>query len=773
MASLISGYEYDIFISYRQKDNKHDGWVTEFANHLKGELESTFKEEISVYFDIYHHDGLLETNDVDASLNEKLKCLIFIPVISRTYCDPRSFVWEHEFKAFIEQASKDQFGLNITLPDGSVANRVLPVRIHDLDSADIKLCESFLGSVLRGVEFIYKSPGVNRPLRPKENSSGDNLNKTFYRDQINKVALAVKEIIPGLKAESKLSPEDKISRGKKMEEILEEIQKEKQEKPAKSTKYKIQSGFVITAILVIAAVIAFQKIFRGNPFENLRPSGGRISIAVMPFQNMTNDTAWNVWQDGIQDNLITYLSNFSDLLEVRQTESINYHIKNKGLANSPITPSDAGSVSQKLNASVFIYGSIKKAGSIVRINAQLFDSKTEEVLRSFQIEGTSREEILPITDSLSVMVRNFLVISVMSKEMNQGFRPYISTSSSEAYRYYLYGFDAFYNKKDYQAARDWFLQAISADSNLIVAMTMISYSYGDQEMYQEAKKWCTKAYSKIDLASFQEKLHIELNYASYFETPREQINYIKQLLDLVDQLPYSYYRLGLSYSNLFQYDEAIPVFEKSLAIFNKWDSKPGWIQNYTDLGYAYHITGQLKKEKKLYRKAEKDFPDNPLLIHRQAVMAFTEGDSAAANEYIGKYLSFRKVNSEPESNILSGLADIYTESNIQDKAEENYQRALLLDSENPIRMNDLAYFLINKDRNIDKGLELIDKALESNPEDFNYLHTKGWCLFKQGKYRQALEILQKSWDLRMKNAVYDHSAFLHLEAAKKAVAGQK
>jgi hypothetical protein len=42
MASLIQGYEYDIFISYHQKDNKHDGWVSEFVNNLKRELESTF-----------------------------------------------------------------------------------------------------------------------------------------------------------------------------------------------------------------------------------------------------------------------------------------------------------------------------------------------------------------------------------------------------------------------------------------------------------------------------------------------------------------------------------------------------------------------------------------------------------------------------------------------------------------------------------------------------------------------------------------------------------
>jgi hypothetical protein len=36
MASLIPGYEYDIFISYRQKDNIHNVWVTEFVDNLKG-----------------------------------------------------------------------------------------------------------------------------------------------------------------------------------------------------------------------------------------------------------------------------------------------------------------------------------------------------------------------------------------------------------------------------------------------------------------------------------------------------------------------------------------------------------------------------------------------------------------------------------------------------------------------------------------------------------------------------------------------------------------
>jgi dienelactone hydrolase len=271
MASLFPGFEYDIFISYRQKDNKYDGWVTDFVDHLKREIDATFKEEISVYFDINPRDGLLETHDVDASLEEKLKCLIFIPVISRTYCDPKSFAWDHEFKAFVNQASKDRFGLKIKLPNGNIASRVLPVRIHELDNADIKLCESIVEGVLRGVEFIYKSAGVNRPLRASEDHPHDNLNKTYYRDQINKVANAIDEIISGLKRMQSLSVEEEtririlpeeVRKEKKgqvqekgeLEEQAEVIIEKKHEKKLKFPVTKSWVSYVIAFVLLLVVV---------------------------------------------------------------------------------------------------------------------------------------------------------------------------------------------------------------------------------------------------------------------------------------------------------------------------------------------------------------------------------------------------------------------------------------------------------------------------------------------------------------------------------------
>ena len=47
MASLIPGYEYDIFISYRQKDNKGDKWVSEFVEALKTELSQHSRKRLA------------------------------------------------------------------------------------------------------------------------------------------------------------------------------------------------------------------------------------------------------------------------------------------------------------------------------------------------------------------------------------------------------------------------------------------------------------------------------------------------------------------------------------------------------------------------------------------------------------------------------------------------------------------------------------------------------------------------------------------------------
>jgi TolB-like protein/lipoprotein NlpI len=352
MASLIPDFEYDIFISYRQKDNKHDGWVTEFVNNLKGELESTFKEEISVYFDINPHDGLLETHDVNASLKEKLKCLVFIPIISRTYCDPKSFAWEHEFKAFVERASQDQFGLKVKLPGGNVANRVLPIRIHNLDFRDNQECESVLGGVLRGVEFIYKEPGVNRPLHPYDDEK-ININKTRYRNQINKVALAIKEIISGLKKE----PGDYIT---EQQEVL-------------LTKDK--------------------------------PNIHEKSIIVLPFENMSPDPDQEYFSDGLTEEIITDLSQVHDLLVISRSSAMTFKGSKKKISE----------IAGNVNVRYVLEGSVRKSGNDLRITAQLIDGINDTHLWAEKYSG-KLDNIFDIQEKVSGSIVNALKIKLSPEE---------------------------------------------------------------------------------------------------------------------------------------------------------------------------------------------------------------------------------------------------------------------------------------------------------------------------------------------------------------------
>lgn len=522
--------------------------------------------------------------------------------------------------------------------------------------------------------------------------------------------------------------------------------------------------FFILVLIVIIAILTYPKIFNRSALDDLRSSDGRISVAVMPFQNMTDNRVW----DGIQINLISYLSNYEEL-KVRQKEAISSLLESKGLKDyASITPSDAGKISQKLNANIFINGIINKAGPVFRVNAQIVNSKTKEVFKSFQIEGPSEEEeIFGLIDSLSVLVKNFLVLSKMGKEIPPDLKPYKYTNSPEAYKYFIEAAVAL-KRSDVKTALNLYSLAVTADSNFIPAIIFLSMRYWDLDLYWDARKWCLKAYEKRYHAPNKERFMAGWYHAIFFETPNEEIKYLKEYQDVDDQVPVSYWEIGNAYSKMFQYYKAIPEYEKALEIYKKWGIKPMGVFNYTSLGNAYHKTGQYKKERRLYKKAEKDFPDDDYLIYRQAVLALTQKNVNAANEFIEKFKSVLKENSTSDAGKATSLAGIFSESGLPDKAEEYYRQALSLEPENPLRLNNLAYFLIDKVRDINSGLELIDKALKLDPENYIYMDTKGLGLCKQGKYDEATKILTNACELDI-NPSHRYSAFLHLEAAKKAL----
>ncbi len=446
MASILPSFEYDIFISYRQKDNKYDGWVTEFVQNLKRELEATFKEDISIYFDSNPDDGLLETHNVDKSLEGKLKSLIFIPILSQTYCDPKSFAWQHEFVAFNKLAKEDQFGRDIRLAHGNVASRILPIRIRELDDEDKKLLEEELGGVLRAIDFIYKEPGVNRPLKP-EDPEEKNLAKTRYRNQINKTANAIKEIISGLK-HFQSPTKEKVTLPK--EEPAEEI-KEKEKKP--------KSKFVRILVLIGLAIYFISRFFLNKNSEE-EPVGK--SIAVLPFEDLSPAHDQEYFSDGIAEEILNSLAHIKELKVAGRTSSFQF----KG------QKADLKEVGEKLNVNTVLEGSVRKMGNRVRITAQLIGVKDGYHIWS-ETYDRDMTDIFAIQNEVAERIAKVLLKELtvdLSSSKSKG------TENPKAYEYYLEGkyinlhqFATEGKIEDFKRSEELFKKSLALDSNYALA----------------------------------------------------------------------------------------------------------------------------------------------------------------------------------------------------------------------------------------------------------------------------------------------------------------
>jgi TolB-like protein len=568
MPSITPGFEYDIFISYRQKDNKGDRWVSEFVEALKVELESTFKEEISVYFDVNPHDGLLETHDVDASLKEKLKCLIFIPIISHTYCDPKSFAWEHEFKEFVARASKDQFGLKVKLPSGNIASRVLPVQIHELDPGDKALVEEELGGVFRGLEFIYKESGVNRPLNSHDDER-KNLKNTRYKNQINKVANALKEIFAGLKGE-----------------------------PLKSVSKK--SEVTVT---------------RDNNFVQEK------SIIVLPFENISPDADQKYFSDGLTEEIITDLSQINELLVISRSSAMTF----KG------TEKKVRQIAEEVNVHYVLEGSVRKVGNNLRITTQLIDGASDTHLWAETYNGTL-DDVFDIQEKVAHAIVNSLKLKLTPKEKNLIDERHIDNIAAFEYylkaqaQINLLTEDAINSAVHYlQNALDIVGENALLYSGMAYAfLQLVNIGAEHEECLIKAEEFAKKALS-LDQGSA--KAHAALGWISMWSYPRNANKHFKNAL-LIN--PNDVFALSGTIANYVQITGEIDSASSLLARLNQIDPldfATKWLN-----GGIHFYNGDYKNALSGWRPLYEMHPNIPIVqfYYASTMVYLDQGDSACS-----------------------------------------------------------------------------------------------------------------------------------------------
>jgi tetratricopeptide (TPR) repeat protein len=666
MASTLQEFNYDVFISYRQNDNKYDGWVTEFTSNLSKELEATIKNRVTVYFDANPHDGLLETYSVDRSLENKLKCIIFIPILSRTFCDSKSFAWNNEFLAFLKSAKEDSLGLNIELNSGNVASRVLPIRIHDLDTEDINLVESHLGNI-RSVDFIYKSAGVNRPLRANEDHPHENLNKTYYRDQINKVANAIDEILHGLrslqstipveeKKEKHLLPDAKpplkepsvthLSGKEKSDSVEQDIKKGDQ------NKKKIRIYSVSSFILILALMVFF--LFSGG---TTLPFTERDWVVITDFENLTDNPVFDKSLYTAFSLTASQSSYVNVLPRSRMVEALA-RMEIKDLTT--INDKTGREIAVREGIAIYIVPSISEVGNRYVIAAKILETKTGNLLRSEVLYAENQDEILSKLDKLSKNIRRQLgesryEISTQDKPLSK-----VTTSSLEALKLYSLGIDH-HLALDFAGAKDYYENALRIDTGFISAKASLGNLLIEKfDSVEKGTELLNRAIRSVGKLTEREKLGILAFHAVSIEKdPPKAIRYTKMRIDLYPDDPVAHNNLGWYYQNSGQFEEALKEYKTVVGInknmvltysgilwiylekLGKADSAIVWAEKmisdnpqnvwgYCNLGSAWLCLDSLDKAEEEYGKAREINPELTVNLYRLAHAYRLKGDFSKA-----------------------------------------------------------------------------------------------------------------------------------------------
>jgi len=573
MPSIIPGFEYDIFISYRHNDNR-SGWVTEFINSLEEELAATIKEPLTIYFDKNPHDGLHEHHDVDDSLKDKLKCLIFIPILSRTYCDPKSFAFEHEFKAFVQQASQDQFGLKIKLASGNTAGRVMPLRIHELEEEDVKLFETEVHAVLRPIDFIFKATGVNRALLIADKKE-DNLNHTIYRDQVNKVANAIREIIYGIKNDDKKTTPKHFKDQPELE------------------KEKFTEGFLknrkpvwIAASIIILALIAAYFLFFSKSFTNVpgNESDSKKVIAVLPFKLIGDDKEGKHIADGVADALINHLTGIKGLVVRSRTSVEQYADTKKAIPE----------IAEELKADYILEGSAQKYKDDIRIIVQLIDAKTDDHVWHNEY-NKKFDDIFNVQSEIAQLISSSLKVKLSPNEKEQLSR--IPTTNMDAWNLYLqaeskYVDWAYHNtgKKGYDEVMNLSDKALALDPKLAEAYVTKASIYFNANWLQQLQYenymdslvlWCNKALAGNPDAAGP---YIVLGYYLLNTGKDEEAKkHFEKARELAPNELFAYWGLSSYYDKLGKREEQFINLKKVLELATQSVWLPGLYDSFSGL----------------------------------------------------------------------------------------------------------------------------------------------------------------------------------------------
>jgi serine/threonine-protein kinase len=367
-----------------------------------------------------------------------------------------------------------------------------------------------------------------------------------------------------------------------------------------------------------------------SPAPKVAPQKHAPSIAVLPFANMSPEKDQDYFGEGIAEELINALAHIQDLRVVARTSA--FALKGTNL--------DVRDIGRKLDVKAVLEGSVRKAGSRLRVTAQLINVEDGFHLWSERYDR-EMDDIFAIQDGITSAIVESLKVTLKVGEKTALRKR--STEDPEAYNLYLKGlyFFARPNLESYDRALDFFRAAIDKDPNFAQAYAGMAGVFGGlgimnlappAEMWPKAKAALSKALSLDE--NLAEAHAIAAALAFWFEwdweaagrsfdrvlalnpgdamshgargwfylnrrRPDEAIREIKRALELDPLMPLYYaWSVGLHWS-VGRPDEALQEFAKALEI----DPNNGLA--YFHAGVAYTLKGLLNEALETFEKGKK------------------------------------------------------------------------------------------------------------------------------------------------------------------------
>jgi serine/threonine protein kinase/Flp pilus assembly protein TadD len=446
---------------------------------------------------------------------------------------------------------------------------------------------------------------------------------------------------------------DKVKRYQTAEELRTDLEKVEQGLPTTerviaqkksftsreiTVKFNVRKLAVpLSAVIVLAAAAVI--LWKFIPHKKL-PAAPKIenSIAVISFENHTGDKAFDYLQKAIPDLLITSLERKSGLY-VATWERMQDLLEQMGKKNVEVIDRPLGfELCRKEGIKTIVLGSYIKAGETFATDVKVLDVDTKRLLRSSSSKGEGVSSI--INNQIDELTKEISEgVGLAGKGVEPAERPIadVTTSSMDAYRYYLEGREN-YRKLYTVDARIALEKAVKLDPDFAMAYYLLALSNADLENI-EAEAAAIKRAKALSLkATEKERLYIEEYYAYLVEKdPEKSFRILLQMAEKYPKVKGIFYDLSIYYLNRGAYDEAIIELNRALEL------DPNYGLAHNELGYVYSATGDFSK----------------------------------AVEHLQKYVSL----SPGEANPLDSLAEAYFDMGRLDEAIANYKDSLKIKSD--------------------------------------------------------------------------------------------